>query len=307
MRKPIKDISGEPIETLDVAGRGALPIQTLSQRSMFWRPTYSERSAWHEHVPFAFWLIEAHQPRVLVELGTHYGVSYFAFCQAVEKLGLGTRCFAVDTWKGDVHAGFYDEDVFQKVQACNDAHYSGFSRLVRSEFDSALKYFTDGSVDLLHIDGCHSYEAVVHDLENWLPKLSDRAVVIMHDTNVRERDFGVLKCFEELKVKYPYFEFIHGHGLGVLGVGGDQRDLLKRLLATTGNDQAVRAVQDVFSRLGRSCADAFQANHRQEQISRLDAELGAQKKKVETLIVELEKAKKESENRSSAQKKPWPV
>ncbi|MFC7690678.1 hypothetical protein ACFQY5_14955 [Paeniroseomonas aquatica] len=65
-----------------------------------WQPEHQAESAWHEHVPFAFWLIKALRPRSLVELGTHWGVSYAAFCQAVERLGLEARCFAVDSWEG---------------------------------------------------------------------------------------------------------------------------------------------------------------------------------------------------------------
>ena len=50
-------------------------LRPLAHRSMFWRPTYLAPSAWTEHVPFAFWLVEAHRPRVFVELGTHFGTS----------------------------------------------------------------------------------------------------------------------------------------------------------------------------------------------------------------------------------------
>src|SRR5690349_8731822 len=62
-------------------------------------------SAWHEHAPFAFWLVEKLKPRLFVELGTHLGFSYFSFCQAIRMAKLDTIAFAVDRWTGDEHAG----------------------------------------------------------------------------------------------------------------------------------------------------------------------------------------------------------
>lgn len=295
--EPQKSLQETALKTLD-SNIINQTIQPLAQRSMFWRPAYLESSAWQEHIPFAFWLIDAHRPRVFVELGSHYGVSYFAFCQAVEKLGLDTRCFAIDTWKGDAHSGLYDERVFEKVQAHNEAQYSGFSRLVRSTFDQALPYFTDGSIDLLHIDGLHTIEAVSHDFNAWLPKLSSRAVVVMHDTNVREREFGVFKFFESLKEKYPSFEFAHGHGLGVLQIGPEQNDLLQRLFQVAESEPARRAVHEVFSRLGRACADSFAAIQQLERARNLTSEVGKQKVQLEEFKQNLEKTRADLGSRS---------
>ena len=71
----------------------------------FWTPDHLPASAWLTHAPFAFWLVDALRPKLFVELGTHHGFSYFAVCQAIARLGLGTAAFAVDTWRGDDHAG----------------------------------------------------------------------------------------------------------------------------------------------------------------------------------------------------------
>ena len=246
-------------------------LDFIFKRPIFWRPSYIAQSAWLEHIPFAFWLIDTLQPRKIVELGTHYGSSYFSFCQAVTKLDLQTQCYAVDTWGGDVHAGQYGEEVYRQVSEYNQQHYSDFSTLVRSTFDQALEHFPQGSIDLLHIDGLHTLEAVRHDFESWLPKLSDKAVVIMHDTNVRERGFGVFQLLDELKQQYPHFEFAHGHGLGVIGVGSEQSSEMMSLYGLSDNPSATRQVQEVFSRLGKACGYSWENSEIKRQMVALQA------------------------------------
>jgi len=236
--------SAIPVGTsLDVLADAALD-------PLFWgagRP--GAPSAWWQHVPFAHWIVCAARPNVLVELGTRAGVSYAAFCQAVQRAGLPTRCHAVDTWRGDRHAGSYDESVFAEFSRHHDAHFGSFSTLLRCTFDDALGCFEDGSIDLLHIDGLHTYEAVRHDYQSWLPKLSDRAVVLFHDVEERTGDFGVWKLWEELRERHPSFTFLHGHGLGVLAVGGNVSEDV-RALCRVEDAGLIVTLREGFARLG---------------------------------------------------------
>lgn len=185
-------------------------------------------SAWLGHIPFARWITGALRPRKFVELGTHTGASYFAFCQAIVDANVQADCLAVDTWAGDEHAGEYGEDVFHAF-ARRHEEYANFSTYLRKTFDDALTDVADGSIDLLHIDGLHTYEASRHDFESWLPKLSDRAVILFHDIAETKADFGVWKLWASLERRFPSFAFNHEHGLGVLGVGKDLAPDLRSL------------------------------------------------------------------------------
>jgi GT2 family glycosyltransferase len=247
---------------------------------------------WTGHIPFAFWVVKALRPTSLVELGTHSGNSYFAFCQALDAFCPGARAYAVDTWQGDEHAGRYGEDVYADVARFNASHYAQFSTLLRTTFDDARSYFPDGAagagIDLLHIDGLHSHEAVRHDFETWHSALSSRGVVLFHDVNVRERGFGVWRLWEELRVQYPSFAFDHSNGLGVLGVGPDQAPAM-RALFSLGADVAA-----AFRRRIASRGEAFQRQAEilavREQVAAKDAGLAEKEAHIADLTAQLHSA-----------------
>ncbi len=217
-------------------------------------------SSWEEHIPFLFFLIEETSPRLAVELGTYSGNSFFAMCQAVQTLGLPTQCYAVDTWKGDEHVGFFAEDVFINVCEYNDRMYGGFSRLMRMQFDEAVEQFADGSIDLLHIDGYSSYESSKHDFDTWLPKMSPKGVILIHDTCVRKPTVGVWRLLEEIRQRFPVFEFTHQYGLGVIAVGNElPRGSVERLFQA--GDSTTVAIRNLFHRLGERNSLEIKAAH----------------------------------------------
>jgi lipopolysaccharide biosynthesis glycosyltransferase len=232
------------------------------------KPLILNKGAWHGHIAFSQWIIQVLAPKVFVELGTHYGDSYFSFCQAVKNGKLATKCFAVDTWKGEEHAGLYDEEVFTTVSAHNTIHYCSFSKLMRSSFDDASSHFKKGSIDLLHIDGYHTYEAVRHDFETWVSKLSQNAVVLFHDTTEVQKDFGVWKFWEELEEKYKgfTFHFHHSHGLGVLGIGKDYSDQLRNLFQTSHDKQ--NQIREYFEKVSHFFSLPFESEIKSQEKNR---------------------------------------
>src|SRR5689334_12993477 len=162
-------------------------------------------TTWAGHIPFAMLVVDLLRPRLIVELGTFSGTSYCAFCQSVKEVGLEARAYAIDSWEGDPQSGYYGPEILADLKQHHDPLYGQFSTLIQSTFDDALHHFLEGTIDLLHIDGFHTYDVVKRDFNNWLPKMSHRGVVLFHDTNVRQGDYGVWKFWEEIKAHYPHF------------------------------------------------------------------------------------------------------
>jgi len=263
--------------------------------TMFLHPQYTPESAWLGHIPFAGWLVEEMRPGVLVELGTHRGASYLAFCQAVQGCAVQAKCYAVDTWEGDEHAGVYGDDVFLALLDYHQRNYADFSRLMRMRFEEAVGYFEDGGVDLLHIDGLHTYEAVRNDFETWAPKLSKRAVVLFHDINVRERDFGVWRYWAEISQRYPSFEFTHTHGLGVVLVGEDQPEVLRQLCRFTDVEGAPVLINRLFEHVGQLISTKMDIGTLAREQGRLAGQLNESERARGEISADLTELRQENE------------
>jgi len=191
-------------------------INFLTGKYQFIFPKHDVQSAWTEHVPFSMWLIEKLNPKVIVELGTHYGMSYLSFCQIVKFLGYETKCVAIDHWLGDDQAGSFTEEVYNSFVQ-NHQEYSEFSSFLRMDFSKGL----------------------------------DHIEVLFHDVNEYQEGFGVSRFWMELKRDYRHFEFFHGHGLGVLFLGKDFHHDIESLIDTKKEEISKDFVQSYFQLLGQ--------------------------------------------------------
>ena len=187
-----------------------------------YNPTLLIHAPWAGHRCFAYDYVRNMKPDRIVELGSHYGCSSFAFLQAIKDCSGSTAFYAIDTWEGDGYTRYGGtEDVYQAYKHINDTLFAEVrSHMLRMRFDDALSHFEDGSIDLLHIDGSHAYEDLKHDYESWLPKLAPDGVVLLHDIGCdlfEGEPMGSHWYWEELRKSHPYtLEFPFSNGLGLL-------------------------------------------------------------------------------------------
>jgi hypothetical protein len=163
------------------------------------------------------------RPKRIVELGVFRGDSLMMMAQSALENGLQPELFGVDWFQGDQNMGRYNGDeVLAQIHAYLKTVPQYRIRLMRMTCNEARPLFQNGSIDLLHIDAGHEYEEVKHDFENWLPAMSERGVVLFHDTHYsysHAPKIQVWKFWSEVKRLYPHFEFPHACGVGLLAVG----------------------------------------------------------------------------------------
>ena len=220
-------------------------LNSISHDEYLFKVDLFVHSAWIGHAPFLKFLIRDLRPNNYVELGVHNGFSFFLACQSFVENNIIGKTYAVDHWEGDGHVGQFGAEIFEEVKI-NNARYKEFAELIKKDFNKAVKEFENNSIDVLHIDGFHSYESVKADFENWLPKMSNHGVVLLHDISVRRNGFGVYKLWGEIKQKYRYLEFVGSHGLGVVFLGDIQGRNLKDLYNFSLKENGMAIIQGVF-------------------------------------------------------------
>jgi predicted O-methyltransferase YrrM len=161
---------------------------------------YSIPSAWKGHEHFARWLVQQMRPHVIVELGCQFGFSAIAFAQP----GLGT-IYTIDRFLGPP-----ERNTFERCRANIAASRVTNIELIRGDFRILAQSWSK-PIDLLHIDGNHTYDDVRLDFTQWSPHVRGGGVILMHDTRSFPLDVG--RFFNE--ITWPKFEFEHANGLGV--------------------------------------------------------------------------------------------
>lgn len=227
-----KSISQQPVAVSPTVGERTAPFLSLDAReirssaidvlvsqfldALLRRRDFSAPSAWLRHWSSIHALMSLQRPRRFVELGTHYGFSLVAAAKAAQYFEVDCELIGIDSWSGDHQAGFYTQEVYDSVLDSVLQERLSTTFLMKGSFEAALSQFEDGSIDMLHIDGLHTYSSVAQDFTSWLPKLSKEGIVILHDTQVVDGDFGVHRLWKSLEASFLTINLLHGHGLGIV-------------------------------------------------------------------------------------------
>lgn len=169
-------------------------------------------------------LVKAAKPKTVVEIGSARGRSTCFIGMALKENGSGTL-YAIDP---HARTNWNDEDSVDTYEIIND----NLKRCGVEDYVCVLRSFStevarewDKSIDLLFIDGDHSYEGVKRDWELFSPFVREFGFTIFHDTlwdlepdpRYARPDMGVPRFVDELRQEgYPVITLDRNFGVSMV-------------------------------------------------------------------------------------------
>lgn len=151
-------------------------------------------------------LVRSMKPEICVEIGSARGKSACHIGMALKENGHG-RLYAIDPHEPTDWNDTNSVDTFEIcLRNISTLELSEQVIVIRSHSEDAARDW-DRPIDLIFIDGDHSYEGVKRDWELFVPHVKPFGIVVFHDTmwdlppyQMRARaDMGVPRFVDELR------------------------------------------------------------------------------------------------------------
>lgn len=179
-------------------------------------------------------LIKKERPSVMVEIGVFAGKSLINSALALKENGAGV-IYGIDPWRNkDAVAALSPNDNHETWYKINldDIHATCMHAIWEHELDNVViiratskmacplfadfdwsEYAEETHIDSLYIDGGHSEECALWDVENYLPKVKrggyiwiddadwpslQKALAVLNENCTLEQDFGSAKLYKKV-------------------------------------------------------------------------------------------------------------
>lgn len=132
-------------------------------------------------------LAPANRPSLFVELGTWVGRSAAYMAVEIVNSGKPIGFDCVDSWEGTGASNEYvaQKDMIERglfdIFLENMAPVAGVFGIRRGLTVDIAQLYPDQSLDFLFVDASHSYDAVLADLNAWVPKVRPGGWIAGHD------------------------------------------------------------------------------------------------------------------------------
>ena len=148
----------------------------------------SDDAASESEREFLYSLIRAIKPKIVVEIGTHKGMT-----------ALYMACALCDNGVGILHTT--DPKDWEQVANVKKFPFLEKFIVVHKEMGEHLDI---NNIDFLFIDGYHEEHYVIAEVKHFLPKLSDNGVIVFHDCGGDNEKVGVNSAIEKLGLETAF-------------------------------------------------------------------------------------------------------
>ena len=131
--------------------------------------------------------IVKNRAKVIVEIGTHRGLTALALGIAAEKVGGRVHTYDPYEWNA--------EDTFSKFPDLPIVYYK------RPALECEVE-----DIDFLFVDGYHQKEYVLEEIDYFWPRLSKKAVVVFHDAGEPNEGCNIPGALEERRIEVEYIQ-----------------------------------------------------------------------------------------------------
>jgi len=190
----------------------------------FYIETFDFRSGLGDSAWLLYGLARSIKPKVCVEIGSARGKSACAVGLALRRNG-GGKLYAIDPHSPTQWNDADSTDSFAIItKHLQKAGVSDYVEIVRKTSKEAAAGWPR-PIDLIFIDGDHSYEGVKADWDLFIPHVSEFGVVVFHDTiwdlrpdpKLSRGDMGVPRFVDELRTAgYPVITIDQNFGVSMV-------------------------------------------------------------------------------------------
>lgn len=182
--------------------------------------------AWAGHVYVFHWLCAHYTslgtpPQIIVELGSDFGGSALLIADTAMRVTgqfeSPPHLYMVDAWEDEGPSHDSSNNFNFVSQLIHKSQYRNIT-VVKAYFNDFAAFWKEdglGKIDILHIDGTHTYEAVKEDFETWFPLVADTGLVMMHDMESTQPE--MMRFYNEIVLEEGgKCRFENDHGLGIV-------------------------------------------------------------------------------------------
>ena len=157
-------------------------------------------------------------PQTVLEIGTHRGGTLYLWARLAQPDAI---LVSIDLPGGKFGGGYspFRAPIYRRfAQAHQKLHLVRANSHAASTLEETKLLLSGHHIDLLFIDGDHTYEGVKKDWEMYSPLVRSGGLIVFHDVAGNYGETQVKTFWDTIKTSYSYKEYM-AHPEGLYGIG----------------------------------------------------------------------------------------